>query len=305
MQVLDKVRNFIDKNLTATVYYPHEEMKKHTTFKTGGPADLLVEPGRITELQQLIQYVRQEKIPYLIIGRGSNLIVGDKGIRELVIKIGKKLSRCEVKGEEVTAEAGAAIIDVAQAAQAHALTGLEFAGGIPGSVGGAVFMNAGAYDGEIKDVLEDVLVLTVSGELTVRKKEELALGYRTSLMQKNGDIILQAKFKLQKGDQAAIDLRMRELKQRREKSQPLDLPSAGSVFKRPPGYYTGKLIQDAGLKGCQIGGAQVSPKHAGFIVNTGKATSSDIVNLIRHIQAEVKKLFGVELETEVRIIGEF
>ena len=194
---------------------------------------------------------------------------------------------------------------MAQVAQAHALTGLEFAGGIPGSVGGAVFMNAGAYDGEIKDVLEEVLVLTVSGELTVRKKEELALGYRTSLMQKNGDIILQAKFKLQKGDQAAIDLRMRELKQRREKSQPLDLPSAGSVFKRPPGYYTGKLIQDAGLKGCQIGGAQVSPKHAGFIVNTGKATSSDIVNLIRHIQAEVKKLFGVELETEVRIIGEF
>ena len=166
-------------------------------------------------------------------------------------------------------------------------------------------MNAGAYDGERKDVLEEVLDLTVSGELTVRKKEELALGYRTSLMQKNGDIILQAKFKLQKGDQAAIDLRMRELKQRREKSQPLDLPSAGSVFKRPPGYYTGKLIQDANLKGCQIGGAQVSPKHAGFIVNTGKATSSDIVNLIRHIQAEVKKLFGVELETEVRIIGEF
>lgn len=305
MKDLDKVRDFIDQHLDNTVYYLNEEMKKHTTFKTGGPADLLVEPQSILETQQLMKFVLKEEIPYIVIGRGSNLLVSDQGIRELVIKIGKNLSQCVVCNENLEAEAGAAIIDVAKEAQKHSLSGLEFASGIPGSVGGAVFMNAGAYDGEIKDILAEVLVLTANGDLLVRKNKELELGYRSSMMQKNGELILKAKFKLQKANKAEIDKKMAELAQRREKSQPLEYPSAGSVFKRPTGHYTGKLIQDANLKGYQIGGAQVSLKHAGFIINTGNATSSDVLNLIKHIQAEVKRQFGVELEPEVRPIGEF
>ena len=302
---LQKVIDFIDNNLHDTMYDRNEDMKKHTTFKTGGPADLLIEPCSINEMQKLMCYILAEEIPHLVIGQGSNLIVSDKGIRELVIKIGKNLSQSVVKNESIEVEAGATITDVAKEAQKHSLSGLEFACGIPGSVGGAVFMNAGAYDGEIKNVLEEVLVLTVDGDLLIRKAEELQLGYRTSLVQKNGDIILKAKFKLQKGNKDEIAHKMKELTQRRERSQPLELPSAGSIFKRPAGYYTGKLIEDANLKAYQIGGAQVSPKHAGFIVNTGNATSSDILNLIKHIQGEVKKRFGVELETEVRIVGEF
>lgn len=305
MQELDKVRDFIDQNLADTVYYLNADMRKHTTFKTGGPADLLVEPKNITEMQKLMKYISKEAIPYLVLGRGSNLLVSDQGIREVVIKIGQNLSQCVVHNETLEIEAGAALIDLAKEAQKYSLSGLEFASGIPGTVGGAVFMNAGAYDDEIKDILEEVLVLTASGDLLIRKKEELELGYRSSIMQKNGEIILKASFKLQKGNQEAIEHRMNELKQKREKSQPLELPSAGSVFKRPLGHYTGKLIQDANLKGYQIGGAQVSQKHAGFIVNTGQATSSDVLNLIKHIQREVKNLFGVELETEIRTIGEF
>ncbi|NLZ93704.1 MAG: UDP-N-acetylmuramate dehydrogenase [Firmicutes bacterium] len=305
MKSLQKVIDFIDNNLNDTAYYLHEDMKKHTTFKTGGPADLLVEPQSISEMQKLMRYVFKKEIPYLVIGQGSNLIVSDKGIRELVVKIGTNLSQCAVNNETIEAEAGATIINVSKEAQKHSLTGLEFACGIPGSVGGAVFMNAGAYDGEIKNILEEVLVLTVNGDLLIRKAKELELGYRTSVMQRNGEIILKAKFKLQKGNKDDISQKMKELTQRREKSQPLEFPSAGSIFKRPEGYYTGKLIEDANLKGYKIGGAQVSPKHAGFIINTGNATSSDILNLIKHIQTEVRNRFGVELETEVRTVGEF
>ncbi|NLP37361.1 MAG: UDP-N-acetylmuramate dehydrogenase [Firmicutes bacterium] len=300
-----KIAEFIDRNLPATEYYLNEEMKKHTTFKTGGPADILILPYTISDLQKLMHFLVQAQIPYIIIGHGSNLLVGDKGVREPVIKLEKNLSNCAVAGEVIEAEAGALIMDVAKLAQKQALTGLEFACGIPGTVGGAVFMNAGAYGGEIKDVLEEVLVLTTGGNLQTRTVSELNLGYRTSVIQKNGDLIVKAKFRLQKGDQAAIQNRMNELTRKREANQPLNFPSAGSIFKRPAGHYTGQLIQEASLKGYKIGGAQVSDKHAGFIVNTGNATSSDIINLIRHIQAEVKKRFHVQLETEVRMIGEF
>lgn len=300
-----KIVEFINMNLADTMYFLNEDMRKHTTFKTGGTADILVEPQNIDELQKLMKFVLHEGIPFVVIGHGSNLIVSDKGIRDLIIKVEKNLSKCVISNENLEAEAGAAIADVSKEAQKNSLSGLEFACGIPGTVGGAVFMNAGAYGGEIKDILEEVLVLTVKGGLTVRKAEELKLGYRTSAIQKNGDILLKAKFNLRKGDKEEIQNKMNELKRKREETQPLEFPSAGSTFKRPEGYFAGKLIEEANLKGYQIGGAQVSLKHAGFIINTGNASSSDIVNLIKHVQAEVKKHFGVELETEVKFIGEF
>lgn len=305
MEYLDRVIDFINKNLVDSAYYLHEDMKKHTTFKTGGTADIVVEAQSINELQTLMKYVLEEGIPYIVVGRGSNLIVSDKGVRDLVIKIDKNLSKCIIDNDVLEVEAGAAIIDVSKEAQRNSLSGLEFACGIPGTVGGAVFMNAGAYGGEIKDILEEVLVLTIEGDLTVKKASELDLGYRSSVIQKNGDIILKAKFNLSKGNKEDIQNEMNEFTRKREESQPLEFPSAGSIFKRPTGYFTGKLIQDANLKGYQIGGAQVSLKHSGFIINTGNATSSDIVSLIKHIQAEVKKLFDVALETEVKLIGDF
>ncbi len=300
-----KVVNFIKMNFAETLFFLNEDMKKHTSFKTGGRADLLIEPGDILELQVLIQYILKENIPFIIIGHGSNIIVSDNGIRQVVIKIGKNLSKCTVENDKLEAEAGALLADVSQEAQKNGLSGFEFACGIPGTIGGAVFMNAGAYGGEIKNILEEVLVLTLEGELVIKKINELELGYRTSIMQTNGDIILKAKFLLKKGNKEEIQKEMDELSRKREETQPLEYPSAGSAFKRPVGHFTGKLIQETNLRGYQIGGAQVSMKHAGFIINAGNATTSDILKLIKHIQSEVKNHFDVDLETEVRFIGEF
>jgi len=305
MSHLEKAVNFIKMNLAETVFYLNEDMKKHTSFKTGGRADLLVEPGDILELQNLIKYILKENIPYIIIGLGSNTIVSDHGIREVVIKISKSLSKCTLENETLEAEAGALLTDVSKEAQENGLIGFEFACGIPGTIGGAVFMNAGAFDGEIKNILEEILVLTSDGEFLTRKIYELELGYRTSIMQTNGDIILKAKFHLNKGDKEEIKNKMDELNRKREQSQPIEFPSAGSIFKRPVGHFTGKLIQEANLKGYQIGGAQVSMKHAGFIINADNAATSDILKLIKHIQCEVKSRYDVDLETEVRFIGEF
>lgn len=305
MSHYEQVANYIQVNLLDTAIYFNEDMKKHTTFKTGGNADLLIEPGNILELQKLIKYLIKENIPYIIIGQGSNVIVSDQGLRQVVIKIGKRLSGCTTQNEKLEAEAGALLSDVSKAAQENGLSGLEFACGIPGSIGGGVFMNAGAYGGEIKDVLQEILVLTINGELLIRKVSALALGYRTSMMQSNGDIILKALFNLTKRDQGEINKTMDELNRKREQTQPLEFPSAGSIFKRPAGYFTGKLIEESNLKGYQIGGAQVSMKHSGFIVNVGNAATSDIIELIKHIQHEVKGRFEVDLETEVRFIGEF
>lgn len=310
MNYKEKVAAFIQANLTETAVYINEDMKKHTSFQTGGSADLFIEPGDIEELQKLIIYLHQEKIPYLIIGQGSNTIVSDRGIREVVLKIGRSLSKCTVDQATLTAEAGALLTDVCQVAQQNSLAGMEFACGIPGTIGGGVFMNAGAYGGEIRDILEEILVLTKDGEFIIRKTGELELGYRRSVMQTNGDLILKAKFRLVKGEQGSdhkeeIQTRMDDLNSRRKQAQPLEYPSAGSIFKRPEGCFTGKLIQDAGLKGLRIGGAQVSEKHAGFIVNRGGASTTDIINLIKHIQGEVKSRFGIDLETEVRFVGDF
>ncbi|UWG95466.1 UDP-N-acetylmuramate dehydrogenase [Dehalobacter sp. DCM] len=305
MSKIEKLAALIQMNFADTVVHLNEDMKKHTTFKTGGNADCLIEPGNMPELQQLIGYILKENIPFMVIGQGSNIIVSDKGLRGVVIKLGKRLSRCTVHNEILEAEAGALLTDVAEVAQENGLSGLEFACGIPGSIGGGVFMNAGAYGGEIKNVVHAILVLTREGKFLSREAEDLALGYRTSIMQTNGDIVLGATFKLVKGHKDVIKQTMDELNHKREQSQPLALPSAGSVFKRPAGYYTGKLIEESNLKGYQIGGAQVSTQHAGFIVNVGQASTSDIQALIRHIQYEVKRRFGVNLETEVRFVGEF
>ncbi len=305
MNHCEQIAAFIHMNLPESVCRLDEDMKKHTTVKTGGRADLLIEPGNIEELRTLIQYIAREGIPYIVIGQGSNIIVSDQGLRQVVIKMGERLSRCAIEDQKLEAAAGALLADVAQQAQQSGLAGLEFACGIPGSIGGAVFMNAGAYGAEIKDVLTEVLVLTPDGQFRVRQSAELALGYRSSIMQKNGDIILSATFKLRQADKNDIKNTMAELQRKREQSQPLEYPSAGSVFKRPAGYFTGKLIEESNLKGYRIGGAQVSLKHAGFIVNTGDASTSDIRELIAHIQREVKSRFGVDLETEVRFIGEF
>jgi UDP-N-acetylmuramate dehydrogenase len=296
--------DFINNNLPETKIYLNEDMKNHNTFKTGGLADLMIKPHNIFELQMVMKYIVKEKIPYLVLGHGSNVLVSDKGIREVVIKIEDNLNNVKVTGEKIEADAGALLTDVSQTAMMHSLTGFEFACGIPGTMGGAVVMNAGAYGGEIKGVLEKVQVLTREGEIMNREAGELKLGYRTSIIQENGDIVLKAILRLKKGTQDSIKNLMDELTMRRKKNQPLEFPSAGSIFKRPAGYYTGKLIQDADLRGYRIGGAQVSIKHAGFIINTGNATTSDILKLIKHIQNEVNRLYHVKLETEVKFIGE-
>ncbi|HHT64069.1 MAG: UDP-N-acetylmuramate dehydrogenase [Bacillota bacterium] len=300
----EKLIDFVHRNLILTKIYKNEDMKNHTTFKTGGPADLMIKPGNISELQAVMKYIIKERTPYIVLGHGSNILVSDKGIREVVLKVEDNLNNIQVIGEKIVAEAGALLTDVSFQAQKHGLSGFEFACGIPGTIGGAVVMNAGAYGGEMKGVLEEVQVLTRDGEIRTRKVNELKLGYRTSIIQNNGDIVLKAALSLKKGDKNEIKKLMDELTIRREQNQPLEYPSAGSIFKRPEGYFTGKLIQDAKLSGYQIGGAQISTKHAGFIINKNNATTTDILNIIKHVQEEVKKIFNVDLETEVRFIGE-
>lgn len=280
-----------------------EWLKEHTYTRMGGKADLYATPDNYESLQVVIDYARQHDLPLTILGFGSNLIVKDGGIRGIVVNL-NKLNKIERSGNQIIAQSGAAIIDVSRAAGEHHLSGLEFACGIPGSVGGALYMNAGAYGGEIADVLESTLVLTPEGELVRLTKEQLELGYRRSNIGPNGYMVLEATFSLTPGDYDAIKAKMDELTFLRESKQPLEYPSCGSVFKRPPGHYAGQLIQESGLQGTRIGGAEVSTKHAGFIVNVDNATASEYISLIRHVQKTVNERFGVELETEVRIIGE-
>lgn len=281
-----------------------EPMKEHTTFRVGGPADFFIQPKDTEELKDAIQILENHQVPVMVIGNGSNLLVRDKGIRGAVIQIFNRMSEITVDGDIVTAQGGALLSAVAAKAADASLTGLEFASGIPGSVGGAVVMNAGAYGGEMKDVLVSVDVLTKDLEIKTIPAEELELGYRHSIIPAAGYIVLGAKMKLQKGEETAIRSRMAELAEQRRAKQPLQYPSAGSTFKRPEGYFAGKLVQDAGLKGKTIGGAQVSEKHSGFLINIGGATAQDILDLIAFCQKEVKEQFGVILETEVKIVGE-
>lgn len=280
-----------------------ENMSNHIHFKVGGPVDILLIPSRVNQVVETLKICKNENIPYFIIGNGSNLLVKDGGIRGVVIKLSNLLF-IEVKDNTIKASSGTLLEDVSKKAVENSLTGFEFACGIPGSVGGAVFMNAGAYDGEIKNVIKEAEVLDRDGNIMVLSKEELELGYRTSKVMKDNLLVLSATFELTKGDKEKIQERVDELTEKRESKQPLEYPSAGSTFKRPEGYFAGKLIQDAGLKGASVGGAAVSEKHSGFVINKDGATAEDVLNLIAHVQNEVKKQFGVELHTEVRIIGE-
>ena len=282
-----------------------EPMSLHTTFRIGGPADLFVTPGNIQAVADSIRICKETQTPYAVIGNGSNLLVSDTGYRGVIIQIGRNLNQVSVNGEEIRAQAGAMLSVIAKTALSESLTGFEFASGIPGTIGGAAVMNAGAYGGEMKDVLTEVTVLTREGEIRTVPAEKLEMGYRTSLAAKNGWIILEAVLKFQKGDAEAIRGRMEELKMQRVTKQPLDLPSAGSTFKRPEGYFAGKLIMDAGLRGFTVGGAQISEKHCGFVVNKGGATAEDVRNLICAVQKKVQEDAGVKLEPEVKFLGEF
>lgn len=278
-------------------------LKNHTYTKLGGNADYFVTPETYEQVQAIVKLVQKEKVPFTLLGNGSNLIIRDGGIRGIVMYLGK-FTAIKVEQDMIHAQAGALIADVSQAALQHSLTGLEFACGIPGSVGGALFMNAGAYGGEIKDILVSAKVVNKTGELIDVRAVDLDLAYRTSNIEANGYIVLEATFQLAKGDYAVIKALMDDLTERRISKQPLEYPSCGSVFKRPPGYFAGKLIQDSGLQGVSIGGAEVSRKHAGFIINKNNATAAEYIALIEHVQKTVKEKFGVTLEREVRIIGE-
>ncbi|MGG0669179.1 UDP-N-acetylmuramate dehydrogenase [Lederbergia citrisecunda] len=280
-----------------------EPLNKYTMTKLGGAADLLVIPGTIEETESTVRYAFENDIPLLLLGNGSNMVVRDGGVRGIVLHL-SKLNAIQVDGTKVHAEAGALIIDVSRRAAAASLTGLEFACGIPGSIGGAMAMNAGAYGGEIKDIIVQCTVLTKSGKRLVLSKDELELGYRKSIIASEGYYVLSADFELAEGDKKAIDAKVADLTFQRESKQPLEYPSAGSVFKRPPGYFAGKLIQDCGLQGKGHGGAEVSMKHAGFIINKNKATASDYIETINMVKTEVKKKFDVDLELEVKIVGE-
>ena len=281
----------------------NEPMRNHTSFKIGGVADEFCSVKSVDEIIELIEYAKNKQIPYLVVGNGSNILVSDKGIRGLVIRISNDFSDFEIAGDVIKAKSGALLSTLSKAALSESLSGMEFASGIPGSLGGAICMNAGAYGGQMSDVVKSVTYLE-NGE--VRKLDkDFGFGYRKSIFADLGVIVLEAELQLKKGEFDEIKAKMDDFKDRRNEKQPLNLPSAGSVFKRPEGYFAGKLIEDAGLKGFRIGGALVSEKHAGFIVNTGNATCSDVVALIKHIQKTVKEKFGVELETEVKIEGEF
>lgn len=281
-----------------------ENMSSHVTFRTGGPAEYYARPNR-QQIQPVLDLCSRFGVPWMVIGNGSNLLVGDGGVRGLVMEIGKMMDQVSVKGELVTAEAGALLSSVARHAARESLAGMEFASGIPGSVGGAVVMNAGAYGGEMKQIIKSASVLTPEGQELELSAEELDLGYRRSCIPGKGYIVLEAKLQLSKGSQQEISDRMEELKSKRLEKQPLEYPSAGSTFKRPQGYFAGKLIQDAGLRGYQVGGAQVSEKHCGFVINKEKALSRDIRQLITDVQIQVESQFGVHLEPEVKFVGEF
>lgn len=282
-----------------------EPMKNHTTFRIGGPADALALPKTPEEVAEVVRFCHEHAQSYYVLGNGSNLLVSDEGYRGLVLQLYRNFNDIQVNGETITVQSGAMLAAVARTAYQTGLTGLEFASGIPGTIGGAVVMNAGAYGGEMKNVLKEVTVLTKEGEVLVIPAKALELGYRTSVIPKNGWIVLGAVLQLKKGDQEQILARMEELKEQRITKQPLDLPSAGSTFKRPEGYFAGKLIMDAGLRGFTVGGAQVSEKHCGFVVNRGNATAADVWELICEVKRRVKEMTGVELEPEVKLLGDF
>lgn len=296
----NKLTNIIGKDSILV----DEPMSRHTTFRVGGPADFFVTPKAKEEVRDVIRICKEAGMPYYIIGNGSNLLVSDAGYRGVIVQIYKEMNEVKVEGDLVKAQAGALLSGIAAKALGAELSGFEFASGIPGTIGGACVMNAGAYGGEMKDVLESVTVLTGEGKIIELGRNELELGYRTSVIAKKGYIVLRAVLKLERGDGEKIKTYMDELKEKRVTKQPLEYPSAGSTFKRPEGYFAGKLIEDAGLRGFQVGGAQVSEKHCGFVINRNHATAADIMELMRQVQIRVKENSGVDLEPEVKRLGD-
>lgn len=283
----------------------NEKLNKHTTFRVGGPADCLVTPDSAEQVVMLVKECRRNNVPYYIIGNGSNLLVSDEGFRGIIIKIGRNMSNLSIRDNVITAEAGVLLAVIGTYAANLELTGFEFAAGIPGTLGGACVMNAGAYGGELKDVLVSVKAISPDGDIKVFPVEELKMGYRTSIFLNKDYVVLQADIRLNKGDKAVIEARMQELAGMRRDKQPLEFPNAGSTFKRPEGLFAGKLIEDSGLKGKGVGGACVSEKHAGFIINKGNATAQDVYDTIQYVITTVFADTGVVLEPEIRIIGNF
>ncbi|MCD8090191.1 MAG: UDP-N-acetylmuramate dehydrogenase [Clostridiales bacterium] len=296
---LEELQNVFKERASA-----EEPMSLHTTFKAGGPADIFVKPSAEEEVLISLDILKKYDIPTVVIGKGSNILVGDRGVRGAVIQLSALFSEIKTEGNVVRASAGASLSSVASVCLSSGLAGFEFASGIPGSVGGGICMNAGAYGGELKDIVLSVKVLN-NGEIKTLSNEECGFGYRTSRIMQEGMLVLEAEFKLEEGSYEEISDKMKELSQRRNEKQPVEYPSAGSTFKRPEGYFAGKLIEDSGLKGFEIGGAQVSEKHCGFIINRDGASASDIAALIKHVQNTVFGKFNVKLEPEVKFIGEF
>ena len=282
-----------------------EPMSKHTTFRIGGPADVFVMPENYEQIREVLRLCKEEKLPFFVLGNGSNLLVSDSGYRGVIIQMDRNMEEIRLDGEEIHACAGALLSSVAVAARNASLTGFEFAGGIPGTIGGAAVMNAGAYGGELKDVLKEVTVMTREGEILTIPAEKMEMGYRTSIIKTAGYLVLEAVISLKKGDEEAIRATMKDLSERRTEKQPLDYPSAGSTFKRPEGYFAGKLIMDSGLRGYRVGGAQVSEKHCGFVINAGGATAEDVRSLMDHVIRVVREKYGVTLEPEVKFLGDF
>ena len=300
-KVIEKFWNLLGKDRVLV----DEPMKRHTTFRIGGPADFFLLPSTVDEVRGILEICREEELPYFILGNGSNLLVSDKGYRGVIIQLYRNFSNISVEGNEICASSGALLSQIAAAARNASLTGFEFAGGIPGTLGGAVFMNAGAYGGELKDVLKEAVVMTEQGEIPTLPVKKLDMGYRTSRIKKAGYLVLEARLVLEQGDMDKIRDITKDLTEKRVSKQPLEYPSAGSTFKRPEGYFAGKLIMDAGLRGYQVGDAQVSEKHCGFVINKGNATAADVLTLIENVREKVQEQFGVTLEPEVKFLGEF
>lgn len=300
---IDLIKERLEKLLDADNIKYDEPMKNHTSFRVGGPVDILVTPLKVQDVISIISLCKENNINYYIMGNGTNIIVRSGGFKGVIIKL-TSLNQIEVDGVKIRAQAGALLSCLSKEALKHSLKGLEFASGIPGTVGGAVTMNAGAYGPEIKDVIESALVIDDEGIIKNLTKEQLDFSYRSSVIQKKNYIVLEAVFNLQNGDYDEIKAVMEDLNRRRSDKQPINYPSAGSTFKRPLGNFAGKLIEDAQLKGISIGGACVSEKHAGFIINNNNASAQDVITLIKMVRDVVKDKFDVELETEVKIIGE-
>lgn len=301
----DRIRERFCEIVAEDRVLEQEPMARHTTFRIGGPADYFIELGNVDEIKAAVGICQEENLPWFVLGRGSNLLVSDQGYRGVILSIYKNFQNIDIQGEILTVQAGTLLTTLSGKALDASLSGIEFASGIPGTVGGAVVMNAGAYGGEMKDIVRQVTVLDQEGVVRTLTGEEMQFGYRTSLAKKKGYIVLEAILELKPGEKEQIREKMQTLKAKRIEKQPLEYPSAGSTFKRPEGYFAGKLIMDAGLRGACVGDAQVSEKHCGFVVNTGHATAADVRELMRQIQEKVQEQFGVRLEPEVRFLGEF